>query len=61
MSEKIPQNLKNHRRMDPPYHMILFAVLVINLIFAISYLLHHRSVYSEWLVILAIAVFIPFF
>ncbi len=60
MSEKAPQNLKNHGRMDPPYHMILFAVLVINLVIAICYLVQHRSVYSMWLVILAIAVFIPF-
>jgi hypothetical protein len=61
MSEKVPQNLKNHGRMDPQYHMILFAILVVNLIIAICFLVQNRNIYSEWLVILAIAVFIPVF
>jgi Family of unknown function (DUF6526) len=60
MSEKTPQNLKNHGRLDPPYHMIFFAVLVINLVIAICYMVRHLNVYSMWLVILSIAVFIPF-
>lgn len=61
MSESVPQNLKNHARFDPQYHMVAFAVLVINLVMAFIFLATHLSIYSEWLVILSIAVFIPFF
>jgi hypothetical protein len=41
--------------------MVAFAVLVVNLVMAFIFLARHLSVYSEWLVILSIAVFIPFF
>jgi hypothetical protein len=61
MSESVPQNFKNHARFDPQYHMVAFAVLVVNLVMAFIFLARHLSVYSEWLVILSIAVFIPFF
>ena len=58
MSESKPQNLKNHGKMDPPFHMVLFTVLVVNLMMAIAYVLNHFNVFSAWLVILSIAVFI---
>jgi len=61
MSESVPQNLKNHARFDPQYHMVALAVLVVNLVMAFIFLATHLSIYSEWLVILSIAVFIPFF
>jgi hypothetical protein len=60
MSESTPQNLKNHGRLDPPVHMVLFAVLIANLVIAISYLVNHFNLFNGWLVILSIAVFIPF-
>jgi hypothetical protein len=61
MSESVPQNFKNHVRFDPQYHMVALAVLVVNLVMAFVFLAKHVSIFSEWLVILAIAVFIPFF
>ena len=61
MSEAAPQNLKNHRRFDPPFHMVLFTVLIVNLVIAISYLVNNFSIYSAWLVILSIAAFILIF
>jgi len=41
--------------------MVALAVLVVNLVMAFIFLATHLSIYSEWLVILSIAVFIPFF
>jgi hypothetical protein len=61
MSNATPQNLKNHGRFDPPFHMVLFAVLILNLVVAISYMAHHFSIFTAWLVILSGAVFIPVF
>ena len=60
MSESTTQNLKNHGRIDPPYHMVLSAVLLVNLAIVITYTAMHFSVFSGWLLIVSIAVFIPF-
>jgi hypothetical protein len=66
MSEQAPQSFKKHARFDPPFHLILFTVLVVNVVITLdfAYQLHragleHWLVYAEWLVILSIAVFIP--
>ena len=59
MNESKPQNLKNHGKIDPPFHMVFFIVLVVNLVMAISFTINHFNVFSAWLVILSIAVFIP--
>jgi Family of unknown function (DUF6526) len=59
MSDSRMQSFKNHGRLDPPYHFVLTTVLVVNLVMAITFLVHHLSMYSEWVVILSIAVFIP--
>ena len=64
MSKSSPQNLKNHGRIDPPFHFVLFLVLVANLVFAVFHVVHHledASIASAWFVVLSLAVFIPFF
>jgi hypothetical protein len=62
MSKSEPQNLKSHGRLDPPYHFVLFFVLVANLIVSIVHLVHHhRNFYAYWLVVLSLAVFILIF
>ncbi len=61
MSKSELQNLKNHARFDPPYHVVLFTVLVVNLIVSIVHLVHHFHFYSAWLVVLSVALFILFF
>ncbi|MGA2570649.1 MAG: DUF6526 family protein [Terracidiphilus sp.] len=61
MSKQEPQNLKNHGRLDPPFHVVLFFVLVANLIVSIVYVVRHPCFYSAWLVVLSLAVFIGFF
>jgi len=66
MSDQAPQSLKKHARLDPPYHLILFTALVVNLVVSLDFAyelrklgLDHWLVYAEWLVILSIVVFIP--
>jgi hypothetical protein len=64
MSKSSPQNLKNHGRLDPPFHIVLFFILVANLVFSIFHMIHHwgDSYYaSKWYVVLSLAAFIPWY
>src|SRR5665213_3699252 len=61
MSETKPQNLKNHGRLDPPYHFFLAIVFLANIIIAIVYAVHHLCFYSIWLVVLSITAFVALF
>ena len=61
MSKSEPQNLKNHGRLDPAFHFVIFAVLLANLIVSIVYLAHHPHFHAAWLVVLSVAVFIVLF
>ena len=58
MSESTPQNFKNHARFDPPYHMVLFTVLLINLVVVLTLLIRNFNANTSWLTVLSIAVFI---
>ena len=58
MSESTPQNLKNHARFDPPYHMVLLTVLLVNLVVVIAHLIHNFNADTAWLTVLSISVFI---
>jgi len=60
MSESTPQNLKNHGRTDPLFHIVLFFVLVANVVFAVFHLMHHHSISSAWFLVLSVTVFIFF-
>jgi len=60
MSDSAPQNLKNHGRVDPPYHMVSTAVLAVNLFIVLCLAWKTPNVFTGWLIILSIAVFIPF-
>lgn len=61
MSQSEPQSLKNHARFDPPYHVVLFSVLVVNLVVSIVYVVRHPCFYSAWFVALSVAAFIALF
>jgi hypothetical protein len=58
MSKFTAQNLKNHARIDPPYHFVLFGVLVVNLAYAVFHLFRHFGFSSGWLVVLSLAAFV---
>ena len=60
MSDSAPQSFKNHARFDPPYHFVLTTVLAVNLFIVCCYAYRHLSWFTEWMVVLSIAVFIPF-
>jgi hypothetical protein len=57
MSEKTPQNLKNHGRTDW-WFMVLGLIVVVNLIVAIVSLVHVRNFHHVWVLILSLALII---
>ena len=60
MSDSAPQGLKNHGRLDPQYHFVSTAVLMVSLFIMLCYAWQNLTYFTAWLVILSIAVFIPF-
>jgi Family of unknown function (DUF6526) len=62
MSETQPaQTLKNHGRLHPPFHIVTTAALVANVVFAIVHFVKHMSVWSGWILVMSIVIFIPVF
>ena len=61
MSKSTPQNLKNHVRWDPPYHLILGLVLFANIVYAVVHLWRQPNISSSWYLVLSLIVFVPFF
>ncbi len=59
MSDTKEQSLKNHGRLDPPFHLVLATVLIVNLVIVIAYAVKHLNMYTAWAVILSVAVWIP--
>jgi uncharacterized protein DUF6526 len=60
MSDSAPQSFKNHARFDPPYHFVLTTVLAVNLFIVCCFAFKNLNWFTEWLVVLSIAMFIPF-
>lgn len=52
-----PQNLKNHARLDPLYHIVLVLTLAGNLIYAIAHVIRHPGIGSGWFVVLSLMAF----
>ena len=64
MSKSSEQNLKNHGRLDPPFHFVLFFFLVANLVFSIFHMIHHRvdaHFAGPWYVVLSLVAFLLLF
>ncbi len=58
MSKTSNQNLKNHARLDPPFHIVLALVIVVNLAYSVVHLVRHMSWRSGWFVVLSAAAII---
>ena len=64
MSKQEPQSLKNHGRLDPPYHFVLGLALVANLVFAICHVIRQwpqHPITNLWFVVLSLLAFVAFF
>ena len=61
MSNFSPQNLKNHVRWDPSYHLIFGLVLLANIVYAVVHLWRQTNISSAWYLFLSFVVFIPYF
>ncbi|HTO76171.1 MAG TPA: DUF6526 family protein [Thermoanaerobaculia bacterium] len=55
MKHHPPQNYANHRRFVPLYHFVLFAVFVVNLLWAVVRAVRGFSFDTAWNVVLALA------
>ena len=53
------QSLKNHARLDPLYHIFIFAMYLLNLVYAGFHLHRQPSLSSGWYLVLSIAVAVP--
>jgi hypothetical protein len=60
MSETSSQSLKNHSRLDPPFHIVLGLIVLVNLIIAIVMLVRHFNFHNGWVLVLSLALIIVF-
>jgi Family of unknown function (DUF6526) len=60
MSKTDQQNLKNHSRLDPPFHIILTLIVGLNLIYSVVHLVRHFGLRSAWFVVLSLGAVIVF-
>ncbi|HTO86009.1 MAG TPA: DUF6526 family protein [Thermoanaerobaculia bacterium] len=58
MAEKPPQNYANHRKFVPLYHFVLFAVLVVNLLWCVMRAWRGFSFETAWGVVMALALMV---
>jgi hypothetical protein len=60
MSKASTQNLKNHARLDPPFHVVVGLVILVNLIYSIVHLVRHLTWRNGWFVVLSLVAVIVF-
>ena len=53
------QNLKNHARIDPAYHFLLFAIYLLNLVYAGVHLYRQTNISSAWYLVLSLLAIVP--
>ena len=53
------QSLKNHARLDPAYHVLLFLTYIANLVYAGFHVYRQPSLSSGWYVVLSLVAIVP--
>jgi len=53
------QSFKNHARLDPAYHILLFAIYLLNLVYAGFHVYRQPSLSSGWYVVLSLLAIVP--
>jgi Family of unknown function (DUF6526) len=61
MPDHVPQNLSNHTRLDPLYHLFLLPVFAITLVAAIVHLVRRPGLHSAWMVVGMLAATVALF
>jgi len=61
MAEKVPQNLANHARLDPPFHFFVLPVFALSIVIALVLLAMHSGLHSAWLLIFLLAAIVAVF
>jgi hypothetical protein len=56
MSEKHPQTLANHGRIDPVFHYLILPLLVLCFAFSIYFAVNLANAFHLWLAVLSLAV-----
>lgn len=54
-----PQGLKNHARVDPPYHFLTAGLYLANLVVAIITEVRHPDFGSTWYLVLSLLAIVP--
>jgi len=54
-----PQSLKNHARLDPPYHIFTLGLYLANLVFAVISEVRHTDWITTWYLLISIFVIVP--
>jgi hypothetical protein len=52
------QNYKNHTRFNPPYHFFLAPAVIVNVGFALCYLIRRPGIETAWVLVMAAALVI---
>ena len=50
-----PQTYANHRRLDPPFHFVLFGLFTVNLVVALVALVRHPGGATAWAFVMSAA------
>jgi hypothetical protein len=51
MAERTPQNLANHTRLDPPFHLFVLPALAISWIVSVFFAVRHHGFLHIWIVV----------
>jgi len=53
------QNLKNHARVDPLYHILIAGIYLLNLVYAGVHLYRQHTISAGWYLVLSLLVIVP--